>query len=101
MKYRTGFKYVSHWTGNGIFRIGNAKPLNMNAGVEKKNDDIMACCCVCEMVERNRPAPSDVMRNNTAHPSNNRKLPRSGTWNTSSATPVINATSTSPTIANG
>ena len=44
-----------------------------------KNDDITACCWVCEMVDRNRPAPSDVIRNRMAHASSSRKLPRSGT----------------------
>src|SRR5438874_13690859 len=67
MKYRTGFRYVSHCTAGGMLRIGKAKPLNMNAGVEKKNDDIMACCCVCEMVDRNSPAPRVVIRNKTEH----------------------------------
>src|ERR1039458_5188672 len=68
-----------------MLRMGNAKPESMNAGVEKKKLPIIACCCVCEMVERNRPAPSEAIRNNTTQKNSNRKLPCSGIWNTRSA----------------
>ena len=40
---------------------------------------------VREMVERNRPAPSVVIRNTNAAKSSSRKLPLKGTWKTSSA----------------
>jgi hypothetical protein len=36
--------YVTHWIHSGVLRIGNAKPLRINAGIVKKNEDIMACC---------------------------------------------------------
>ncbi len=101
MKYRIGFRYVRYCTATGMLRIGNAKPLSMNAGVEKKKLAIIACCCVREIVERKRPAPNVVIRNNTAQNSSSRKLPCSGMWNTRNASTVTSTTSSRPTTANG
>jgi hypothetical protein len=50
----------------------------MKAGVLKKKLIIMACCCVCEIVERNKPAPSAVMINAAEHSNSSSGLPRSG-----------------------
>ena len=47
----------------------------MKTGWKKRNVAIMACCCVCEMVERNRPAPSVVSRNSAAQNSSSTKAP--------------------------
>jgi hypothetical protein len=49
---------------------------------------IMACCCVREMVEMNRPAPRVVKRNTNAANISNRKRPLNGTWKISMAAPV-------------
>ena len=72
-----------------MLRIGNAKPLSMNAGSAKKNDAIMACCCVREIVERNSPAPRVVIRNSTAEKNSSSTLPRNGMWKSTRAAAVI------------
>jgi hypothetical protein len=81
--------------------MGNAKPLSMKAGVEKKKFIIMACCCVCEIVERSRPAPSAVIRNSTSRTAAAAGCREKGVWNTRSATLLISTTSSRPTTANG
>ena len=46
-----------------MFSIGNTKPERYIIGIRKKNVDvIIACCCVCEIVEMNSPRPSVVSR---------------------------------------
>ena len=71
--------------GCGMLLIGKEKPLSRNIGMNMKKKVIMACCCVREMVEINRPAPSVVIRNKAVQTSIARKLPRNGTWKTASA----------------
>ena len=63
-----------------MLRIGKAKPLSRKKGWKNRNVVIMACCCVCEMVEMKRPAPSEVIRNRIAQKNSSSALPRNGTW---------------------
>jgi hypothetical protein len=84
-----------------MLRIGNMNPLSMKAGAVKKNVDSMACCCVPEMVEMKRPAPSVVNRNRIAQPKSSARLPCSGVRKISSAAQITRITSNSPMMANG
>ena len=46
-----------------MFSIGKMKPDRYIIGIRKKNIAvIIACCCVFEIVETNRPRPSVVSR---------------------------------------
>jgi hypothetical protein len=43
--------------------------------LKKQNDDIMACCCVWQIVEMNRPTPSVVSKEKTVESRSSGDLP--------------------------
>ncbi len=87
---------------SGMFSIGKTNPERNTIGIRKKNAAVIsACCSVAEMVEINRPRPSVVSRYTAAIANRSRTLPRSGTWNQSTVTPITRQTSIIPTIAYG
>ena len=81
--------------------MGNPKPEKVMAGMMKKNDVTIACCCVAEMVEISKPTPSMHKINRTAPSASTETWPRKGTWNHSDPTTEISATSKMPIRKNG
>ncbi len=61
----------------------------------------MACCCVAEIVETNRPRPSVLKRYTDVSANNSKTLPRSGTANHNTTIARTRHTSIMPTSAYG
>jgi hypothetical protein len=60
MKCVAGSASVSHCTGAGMLRIGNAKPESCTSGMLKSTVFCTASAAVAEVAEKIKPSESDI-----------------------------------------
>lgn len=73
---REGTKLANTCMATGMFSIGNKKPVSSIVGnIIPISDALMAACCVCALIDSNKPTDSDVMMNRIVQKVSNTTLP--------------------------